>query len=290
VTVSRLARANPTFAADIPGYLKSVYWWAYIHPLAVRVFEREWLINLILLGNYRRLRDAALREFSAVTSLSVLQVACVYGDLTLQLRRRIAGRSALDVVDVLPIQLRNLQSKLPRDSRVSLYQRNSADLGFADATYDTALVFFLLHELPEDVRRTTLAEVLRVVRPGGKIVLVDYHRPSPWHPLRAIIRAVLGKLEPFALDLWRHELTHYLPEGFNFNRTVKETYFWGLYQKVVLVKGKCCPKILASTCAKRRTWSLRSTRKSASHWSRASRAIWPGSVRQAIFRAAMIDG
>ncbi len=46
----------------IPRYLESVYWWAYVHPRAVRLFEREWLVNAILFGNYARLRNHALDE------------------------------------------------------------------------------------------------------------------------------------------------------------------------------------------------------------------------------------
>jgi len=48
--------------ALVPGYPSAYYWWAYIHPKAVKFFERQWLINLILWGNYKRLRDAALME------------------------------------------------------------------------------------------------------------------------------------------------------------------------------------------------------------------------------------
>jgi hypothetical protein len=32
----------------VPDYLTEHYWWAYIHPKAVRFFERQWLVNLIL--------------------------------------------------------------------------------------------------------------------------------------------------------------------------------------------------------------------------------------------------
>ena len=35
-------------APPIPDYLEKVYWWAYLHPKAVHVFERDWLVNLIL--------------------------------------------------------------------------------------------------------------------------------------------------------------------------------------------------------------------------------------------------
>ena len=31
----------------LPAYLQQVYWWAYLHPAAVRIFERQWLVNLI---------------------------------------------------------------------------------------------------------------------------------------------------------------------------------------------------------------------------------------------------
>ena len=46
-------------APPVPRYLEQVYWWAYVHPKAVHVFEREWLVNAILFNNYGRLRDAA---------------------------------------------------------------------------------------------------------------------------------------------------------------------------------------------------------------------------------------
>ena len=39
--------------------------------------------------------------------------------------------------------------------------------------YDRALVFFLLHEQPREWRERTLSEVLRVVKPGGKVIIVD---------------------------------------------------------------------------------------------------------------------
>ena len=52
----------PTLGMQVPQYLRTHYWWAYIHPSAVRLFERQWLVNLILWGNYASLRDAALAD------------------------------------------------------------------------------------------------------------------------------------------------------------------------------------------------------------------------------------
>lgn len=161
-----------------------------------------------------------------------MQVACGYGDFTAQLLRRITPGGRLDVVDVLPVQLANLRAKLSADSRVRVMLHDSAALALPAASYDRAVLFFLLHEQPAHVRRRTLAETWRVVKPGGKIVLFDYHRPHPWHPLRAPLKALLARLEPYALDLWRHDIAHFLPPEAMPIR--KEIFFGGWYQKLVL--------------------------------------------------------
>lgn len=221
-------------APGIPAYLQKIYWWAYLHPNAVRIFEREWLVNLILWGNFKRLRDAALDEFGERIEQNVLQIACVYGDFTQRIAARLHGKGRLDVVDVAPIQLANLRRKLGTQAPVRLHRQDSSALDFPDASVDASLLFFLLHEQPEAVRRATLAEALRVTRPGGKVVIVDYHRPQPWHPLRLPMHAVLRTLEPFALDLWQHEIADFLPQELDRSAITKRTAFGGLYQKLVI--------------------------------------------------------
>jgi ubiquinone/menaquinone biosynthesis C-methylase UbiE len=227
-----LARPAPTVLA-IPRYLEQVYWWAYVHPNAVQLFEREWLVNLILFGNYGRLRDAALGDLGVPVAGATLQVACVYGNLTLKLRERLAPDARLDVLDILPVQLKNLSEKLPADERVALLHGDSSSIACSDASYDQILMFFLLHEQPLHVRRATLAEAMRVVKPGGKIVIVDYHRPVRLHPLRLLMRGVFRKLEPYAMDLWNNEIEDFLPDGVRPTAVQKTSYYGGLYQKLV---------------------------------------------------------
>ena len=224
--------------AGVPHYLQTHYWWAYVHPRAVKVFERQWLVNLILWGNYARLRDAALGEFGQSLAGRTLQVACVYGDLTGRLgARAAAGGGTVDVIDVLPIQLDNLRRKLPVDAPVRLMRMDSTHLAAPDGRYDRALVFFLLHEQPSHDRKRTLEEAMRVVRPGGTVVVVDYAMPRWWHPLRYLWRPLLAMLEPFALDLWRREVAD-LVLGTRAVRSVRRhLYFGGLYQKVVATRA-----------------------------------------------------
>jgi ubiquinone/menaquinone biosynthesis C-methylase UbiE len=230
--------------AAVPQYLAEAYWWAYLHPRAVHLFERQWLVNLILWGNFARLRDAAIGALGGELPGRTLQVACVYGDLTRRIAGCLAQGAELHVVDVLRVQLDNLARKLPvglLSSRgcegqerpaVTLIQGDSAALELHSASYDRALLFFLLHEQPAEVRRRTLAEALRVVKPGGRIVIVDYHRPHWLNPLYWPMVGVLRALEPFALDLWRSGLASWLPRGLDLAAMHKQIFFGGLYQLV----------------------------------------------------------
>ena len=224
-----------TQAIAVPRYLSETYWWAYVHPAAVRVFERQWLVNLILWGNFAQLRDAALDALGETLPGRTLQVACVYGDFTPRLAGRVASGGSLDVVDVLPVQLANCGAKLAPAAPVRLLQRDATDLGFDSGAYERVVLFFLLHEMPADVRARTLAEAWRVLTPGGEMVIVDYHRPAVRHPLRGVMRWILRNFEPFAMDLWHSEVARWLPPAAA-SAVRKETFYGALYQRLVIRK------------------------------------------------------
>jgi hypothetical protein len=77
-------------------------------------------------------------------------------------------------------------------------------------------------------------EEQRVRRVQGPLVGVDYHRPRRTHPLYLPMAAILNTLEPFALDLWRHEVATWLPKGISVE---KRTAFGGLYQVLLARKA-----------------------------------------------------
>jgi ubiquinone/menaquinone biosynthesis C-methylase UbiE len=134
------------------------------------------------------------------------------------------------------VQIKNLHEKLGRQTQVSVLQQDASNLHFADASHDSVIVFFLLHEMPVEVRRKTIAEALRVTKPGGKVVFVDYHKPRAISPFRYIMVPILTTLEPFAMDLWNSPITDWLPEDCRDLQMDKQTYFGGLYQKVVITR------------------------------------------------------
>lgn len=105
---------------------------------------------------------------------------------------------------------------------------------FPDATFEETVVFFLLHEQPEEARRRTIEEAMRVTRPGGRVIFVDYHGPKRSNPMRYVMKPILTWLEPFAMDLWREELPAFMPGGIRPEQLRSDFYFGGLYQKVIL--------------------------------------------------------
>jgi len=165
----------------------------------------------------------------------VLQVACVYGEFSSLLAGHLAGNgSQLELVDVAPIQLKNAREKLAGHDNVQYHHQDSSAMSMPAASFDQTVVFFLLHEQPEDVRRKTIAEAIRVTRPGGKVIFVDYHGPRRSNPFRYVMKPILTWLEPFAMDLWRQELPAFMPESVRPEQLQSEFYFGGLYQKIVL--------------------------------------------------------
>lgn len=227
--------AVPDIAAEklllpIPAYLEDHYWWAYVHPRAVHFWDRQWLINLVLLGNYKRLCNAVLDGCQHSLPGRTLQVGCAYGDITPRLAQCVGENGMLDVIDVLPVQLDNLAPKLPHDARVKLHCMNSTALRFDDACFDRVVFFMLLHEQPAEVRRQTLAEALRVLRPGGTITIVDYARPGRFNLFCRLWTSVLERLKPFASDLWSGEVEDWLPTDARVACVRRQRFFGGFFQ------------------------------------------------------------
>lgn len=221
---------------EVPQYLEKYYWWAYARPWASRVFDYQLTVNAILLGNYNRLRDEAIKELGPDFSGRTLQVGCCYGNLTPFLATCVAkSRGTIDVIDILPAQIKNLGKKIKPGEPVSVSLMDAAALDLPDNTYDHVVVFLLLHEEPQAYRERTLHEALRVLKPGGKIVVIDYAHPAWWHPARFTTIPLYSLLKPPAVEVWKHGLPSVLSEMAG-SEWRKESYFGGLFQKFVRVK------------------------------------------------------
>lgn len=221
---------------EIPDYLRDTYHWAYLSRVGRAVFDRPFMVSAILWGNARRLMSDAAAEFNA--GARVLQTACVYGDFSLRLAEQVGPQGRLDVIDIAPMQVANCRRKLTAYPQVKLRVADTAT--HEGKGYDGVCCFFLLHEVPDDYKHRIVDRVLGSLRPGGKAVFVDYHLPRRWHPLRGVMSLVFRWLEPFAHALWEHEIASYATRAGEYSWTTR-TYFGGLYQKTVAVRGLASP-------------------------------------------------
>lgn len=227
-----LARAESaweaTVVAELPAYLVENYSWAYLRPASIAVFDHVPVVSAILWGRYRWLEHTVLAELQP--GQNVLQAACVYGDLSQRLAGTLGLAGRLTVIDVAPIQVTNCNRKLRAYRNVQVIVADAA--APQAARYDAVVCFFLLHELPDDRKRRVVDALLDRVRPGGKVVFVDYHRPWRLHPLRFLMSLVFRWLEPFAKPLWHREISSFAtrPDDVTWRKT---THFGGLYQTVV---------------------------------------------------------
>lgn len=213
---------------DVPAYLRDVYYWAYLDPRNVRLLDREIVVSVILWGNHRKLQRLAFEEIAP--GQRVLQPAAVYGDFSPNLARHIGPAGRLDVIDVARIQTAACRRKLHGFPQARVCRADAAKI--TRGRYDAVCCYFLLHELPLDYKRKVIASLMRRVVVGGKAVFVDYHRPHWAHPLKPITSFVFDTLEPFAKDLWHHEIRELATEADRFAWR-KKTIFGGLFQKVV---------------------------------------------------------
>lgn len=236
-TDDSLATASPDLAADalaegtVPEYLRRVYWWAYLNSFALWLFDQPPVVNGILWGNYRRLIGDAVAEMPV--GGHVLQPACVYGEFSQKLAARLGAAGRLDVIDVAPIQVALGQRKLAAFANARVSQCDA--VAPPDGPFDGICCFFLLHEVPEDYKRRIVNALLRRVRPGGRVVFVDYHKPHPRHLLRPVMWTVFRLLEPFAPALWQRPIAAYAEAAEEYDWSTK-LYFGGLYQKTVALR------------------------------------------------------
>jgi ubiquinone/menaquinone biosynthesis C-methylase UbiE len=101
---------------------------------------------------------------------------------------------------------------------------NAEALPFADHSFDVVTSIFMLHELPRRVRRTVLAEMRRVLAPGGLLVLEDAAQPSESLELSpALAQFSKDMHEPFFADYQEDDLAALLAEsGFDSIATTPE--------------------------------------------------------------------
>jgi demethylmenaquinone methyltransferase/2-methoxy-6-polyprenyl-1,4-benzoquinol methylase len=123
----------------------------------------------------------AIRLAEIQEGQQVLDVACGTGRATLDLAKAVGTSVQLDALDLSDDMLGQARAKLERaglGSRVVFKQGNARALPYPDGTFDILYNGYMFDLIPIDGFLPILKEFLRVLKPGGKTILVNVSKPD----------------------------------------------------------------------------------------------------------------
>jgi ubiquinone/menaquinone biosynthesis C-methylase UbiE len=138
------------------------------------------LVWLLTHGRSRafRVRLANLAHLAA--GESVLDVGCGTGSLAIAAKGRVGADGNVFGIDASSEMIARATAKAAKAGiDVSFKNAVAEALPFPDAQFDVVLSTLMLHHLPRKVRQQCAREIRRVLKPEGRVLVVDFARAQP---------------------------------------------------------------------------------------------------------------
>jgi ubiquinone/menaquinone biosynthesis C-methylase UbiE len=132
-------------------------------------------------------------------------------------------------IDLSPAMLEIARKRADELSlNADLRESDAQELPFADASFDTVVCTLSLCNIPDD--RRAIAEMKRVLRPGGRLLLLDHVRATSkvWLSVQRVLEPLSWRFS--CENLLRRPLEHVLAEGFEVER--RERYKAGIVERL----------------------------------------------------------
>jgi ubiquinone/menaquinone biosynthesis C-methylase UbiE len=132
---------------------------------------------------------------------SVLDVGCGTGSLTLTAKSYAGANGKVHGIDAAPEMIDLARTKASRSGLEVVFDVGLIEqLAFTDATFDVVISRLAIHHLPDDLKRRGFAEILRVLKPGGNLLIADFKPPS--NPVLNHITSALVGGHMLQTDVW----------------------------------------------------------------------------------------
>lgn len=133
------------------------------------------LALLFMRGREGEFREKVLELARLRSGESVLDVGCGTGTLTIAAKQRVGPTGTVYGIDASPEMIARA-SKKARKAGVEVVFKNGVveALPFPDASFDAVLSTLMLHHLPPEARQQCAHEMRRVLKPGGRVLAVDF--------------------------------------------------------------------------------------------------------------------
>ncbi|OFW31434.1 MAG: hypothetical protein A3H97_18590 [Acidobacteria bacterium RIFCSPLOWO2_02_FULL_65_29] len=144
------------------------------------------LAFLFTRGRERSLRERMIELAGLDAGDAILDIGCGTGTLAIAAKRKVGSAGAVFGIDASPAMVAKATRK-SASAGVDVTFTNAVveALPFPDARFDSVLSTLMLHHLPRRVRRQCFAEIRRVLKPRGRLLVVDFGRPQNRHGILA---------------------------------------------------------------------------------------------------------
>lgn len=209
-----------------PAYFRRNFHWqsdGYFSLRSARLYDPS--VEMLFFGVADVMRRqvippiARFLRASGTAAPRVLDVACGTGR-TLKMLHDTLPEARLWGLDLSPFYVQVAREVLARVPEATLLAENAESMPLAGEAFDVVTSTFLFHELPRNARRRVLAEMHRVVRPGGLVVIEDSAQHTDGASIGILLDAFPEQLhEPFHRDYAHDDLSAALVEtGFSVER------------------------------------------------------------------------
>ncbi len=152
------------------------------------------LNHLLSMGIDKSWRRKAMRELEGGRRGTVLDIACGTGDFSIEaLRHGVERVVGADISENMLAVAREKAREKGLEDRLEFRYGDSENLDFEDGTFDAVTVAFGVRNF-EHLERG-LAEMCRVLRPGGKVVVLEFSTPERF-PMKQLYRFYFKQILP----------------------------------------------------------------------------------------------
>jgi ubiquinone/menaquinone biosynthesis C-methylase UbiE len=128
-------------------------------------------------GQMRELRRRTADLARIQPGEQVLDVGCGTGTLALEVFARVGRAGRVVAIDPGREQIAHARSKAARHNIPAEFQVGVIEqLPFPNQTFDVVFSTLMMHHLPAPLKRQGLAEIARVLKPSGRLVIADFTR------------------------------------------------------------------------------------------------------------------
>jgi len=133
--------------------------------------------EVLSFGIHRLWRRKAVRLSGAKDGNRILDCASGTGDLALTFKRKVGASGRVVGTDFCPEMLETAPAKAEKAGlQVEFQVADAMDLPFAADSFDVASISFGIRNVDDPVK--CLKEMARVVRPGGRVVVLEFGQPT----------------------------------------------------------------------------------------------------------------